>query len=539
VERTSASAARRRPAASALIVAVFLAGLALSAASAVVTYRVQRQHAQQLMDRYAADVSQAVTDETARYIDSLAYMAAAIGSDSDFTAYDFAAVTSPLTREQLPGAKAVNLAVPTTNDQMAAVETYWRGRGSIGLTLKPVGPGSDHILTVLNRTFDGPPEALGRDLTQAPEPVQALRAAHDTGKVTASRTYVLLTDRALPKHQQQLSFILAAPVISGTGNPDAGRFRGWVQLSMRGADFVAETLRHQSRGAVAVTLTDISLPDQPKIVASTAEVPVPPGPLDRRLTIRVAQRDWQLHLQPGPTLLTATDRHLPFLTLAAGVVVTLLLSTLTAVLVGSRARALAEVDQATTALRIDIQQRKQTEARLRERERQLEHIAFHDTLTGLANRALFYNRTEHAIAAADRIHGPLAVLFVDLDRFKPVNDQLGHAAGDAVLVEVANRLRRCARASDTIGRLGGDEFAILAEHMIHPQDAETIADRIIHAVATPIDLNGTSVTISASVGVAVRQPHHRKADDLLLDADHAMYVAKSAGHGQYSLAPNT
>ena len=92
-------------------------------------------------------------------------------------------------------------------------------------------------------------------------------------------------------------------------------------------------------------------------------------------------------------------------------------------------------------------------------------MAFHDTLTGLANRALFYNRTEHAIAAADRTHDPLAVLFVDLDGFKLINDQHGHAVGDAVLIEVANRLRHCARASDTIGRLGGDEFAILAEHM--------------------------------------------------------------------------
>ena len=122
--------------------------------------------------------------------------------------------------------------------------------------------------------------------------------------------------------------------------------------------------------------------------------------------------------------------------------------------------------------------------------------------------------------------------------FKQVNDQLGHAVGDAVLTEVANRLRHCTRATDTIARLGGDEFAILAEHMTDTDDTETLAGRIIHALATPIDLKGTSVTISASVGVAIRQPHHRQADDLLLDADHAMYVAKSAGTGRYSMVPH-
>jgi diguanylate cyclase (GGDEF)-like protein len=536
VQRASATPRRRRSEV-ALIAAVVVCGLVLSGAAGFAAQVNQRRHAEQLMDRYADDVGQAVAHETARYVDTLSYLAAAIGSDSDFTAYDFGAITAPLTRERLPGASGVSFAVPARRDQVPSVQSHWRARGSIGLTLQPVGPGPDHIFTVTNRIFDGTPAAPGSDLSRAPEVAEVLRAAHQSGRVTASRTYVLLADRTLPPHEQQLSFILAAPVTSGGASPDAGRFRGWVVLGMRGADFVAETLHDQSHGAVAVTLADVSIAGEPRIVATTASrPPAPPSRLDRHIAIRVGERDWRLLLQPGPTLLTVTDRNLGLLVLAAGATITLLLSTLVAVLAGSRTRALAKVDEATAALRDDIQQRKQTEARLRERESQLHHMAFHDMLTGLANRALFYDRTEHAMVVADRTDDPLAVLFVDLDGFKLINDQHGHATGDSVLVEVANRLRTCARQSDTIGRLGGDEFAILAERMTDQHDAETIADRIVHALAMPIEINGASVTVSASVGIALRRRHHHRADDLLLDADHAMYIAKSAGKGRYASA---
>jgi diguanylate cyclase (GGDEF)-like protein len=535
VRRTAATRVRRPRTEVALIVVVVVSGLVLSAAGAYAANLNQRRHAEQLMDRYADDVGRAVADETARYIDTLAYLAAAIGADMDFTAYDFGAITSPLNREQLPGASGVSFAVPAGAGQVASVQSYWRARGSIGLTLRPAA-GPDHVFSVTNRIFDQAGTAPGRDLSGAPEAAEALRDARESGRVTASRTYVLLADRGRPSHQQQLSFILAAPVLSGGANPDAGRFRGWVVLGMRGADFVAETLRDTAHGSVVVTLADVS-GAEPRIVATTGSgASGSTSRLDRRIAMRVGERAWQLQLRPGADLLTGVDRYLGVLVFAVCATMTLLLSTLVAVLAGSRSRALAKVDEATVALRDDLQRRMQTEARLRERESQLHHMAFHDMLTGLANRALFYDRTEHAMAAADRTHDPLAVLFVDLDGFKLINDQQGHAVGDVVLIEVANRLRRCARQSDTIGRLGGDEFAVLAERMDDPGDAEMIADRIVQALAAPIEINGTSVAVSASVGVALRRPHHEHADDLLLDADHAMYTAKSAGKGRYALA---
>jgi diguanylate cyclase (GGDEF)-like protein len=162
-------------------------------------------------------------------------------------------------------------------------------------------------------------------------------------------------------------------------------------------------------------------------------------------------------------------------------------------------------------------------------------------LTGLANRTLFYERIEHALQTHHRSGSLLAVFFIDLDGFKQVNDELGHSAGDAVLVEVAARLHTCLRASDTIARLGGDEFAVLAERVTEPDHADVIASRIVRALQAPMDINGEPATITASMGVAVCQPSLSAAgempsgDKLLRSADEAMYAAKASGKDRYVL----
>jgi diguanylate cyclase (GGDEF)-like protein/PAS domain S-box-containing protein len=164
-------------------------------------------------------------------------------------------------------------------------------------------------------------------------------------------------------------------------------------------------------------------------------------------------------------------------------------------------------------------------------EQQLVHQAFHDPLTGLANRALFRDRVSHAIAVAHRHQKGLAVLFVDLDDFKKVNDGLGHAAGDRLLLAAAERFRSCARAVDTVARLGGDEFAILLEGIIGPEDYSAIIDRLQAAMAQPFALEGNEVFINASLGLAIAGPTD-VADDLLRNADVAMYSAKRRGKGR-------
>ena len=166
-------------------------------------------------------------------------------------------------------------------------------------------------------------------------------------------------------------------------------------------------------------------------------------------------------------------------------------------------------------------------------EQELSHQAFHDGLTGLANRALFRDRIDHAVARSARTAEDVAVLYVDLDGFKTINDSLGHDTGDTVLVEVAQRLAQAVRGGDTVARLGGDEFGVLVEPGPHArQDGETVAERVLAALDPPIEVNGTPLGVGASVGIAVG---HGTGEALLRNADVAMYQAKARGKRRWVL----
>jgi diguanylate cyclase (GGDEF)-like protein len=161
------------------------------------------------------------------------------------------------------------------------------------------------------------------------------------------------------------------------------------------------------------------------------------------------------------------------------------------------------------------------------------HQAFHDSLTGLPNRALFIDRLELAHARARRSGRPIAVLFMDLDAFKNVNDSLGHAAGDELLVLVAGRLRRWLRPSDTAARFGGDEFAVLLEDLDASNASQLVAQRILDSLRDPFEIQGQTVAVGASIGIA--SSAHPGSDDLLRNADLAMYRAKGLGKARYQM----
>lgn len=181
------------------------------------------------------------------------------------------------------------------------------------------------------------------------------------------------------------------------------------------------------------------------------------------------------------------------------------------------------------------------EARVQARTRQLEDMAkrlqydaFHDSLTGLPNRALLYDRLQQALRRASVQEDHYAVLYLDTDHFKSINDTLGHPTGDAVLVEVANRLRQSVRASDTVARLSGDEFMVLLEPLSTPEHATQIASRIQAELRRPIAVSGFEVTVSVSMGIVMCcVPGLETAVDILRDADIAMYRAKAAGRDSY------
>jgi diguanylate cyclase (GGDEF)-like protein/PAS domain S-box-containing protein len=176
----------------------------------------------------------------------------------------------------------------------------------------------------------------------------------------------------------------------------------------------------------------------------------------------------------------------------------------------------------------DITERKRAEE-------QLLHDAFHDGLTGLANRTLFMEHLRLAIERKDRHEKPFAVLYLDFDRFKVVNDSLGHAEGDKLLQYIARRMENCTRSGDLLARLGGDEFVILLNELDGVDEAAAIAERIQADLKTAFDVGGREIFTSTSIGITLSTSGHTNADDMLRDADIAMYFAKSKGKAQYAI----
>ncbi len=179
----------------------------------------------------------------------------------------------------------------------------------------------------------------------------------------------------------------------------------------------------------------------------------------------------------------------------------------------------------------DISLNKSNEERIR-------YLAFHDPLTGLANRVLFSDRTKTGLQRAKREGYPLALIVLDLDGFKEVNDKHGHAAGDQLLIEIAGRLQGVLRAEDTVARFGGDEFTALLPEIDRPEDAVVVAEKILAAVENPIALADGQVQVSASIGISVYPQHGESYKELFTAADAAMYQVKAAGKAGVRLAAN-
>ena len=183
----------------------------------------------------------------------------------------------------------------------------------------------------------------------------------------------------------------------------------------------------------------------------------------------------------------------------------------------------------------DITSRKNAEAALRESEERFRQLAHHDALTSLPNRALFYDRMQHTLALAKRNHWTVGVMLVDLDRFKTVNDTLGHAVGDKLLRQVAERLSKSVRTSDTVARLGGDEFAVVLNNLSAPEDAAVVGQKIIAAFQAPFQVEGHSLLSTLSIGAALYPNDSTDQETLLKNADAAMYRSKEAGRNCFSL----
>ncbi len=185
-----------------------------------------------------------------------------------------------------------------------------------------------------------------------------------------------------------------------------------------------------------------------------------------------------------------------------------------------------EALQQLTDLMMDVIERKRTADRM-------EHLAYHDALTQLPNRVLLADRLQQAMTQARRDQKRLAVCYLDLDNFKPINDAYGHEQGDQVLIEVAQRLKKCVRAGDTVARLGGDEFVLLLGELANVEECEHVIDRVLTALQVPFTVAGQSALLSASVGITLYPDDPSDPDTLLRHVDQAMYLAKQAGGRRY------
>jgi diguanylate cyclase (GGDEF)-like protein len=189
-----------------------------------------------------------------------------------------------------------------------------------------------------------------------------------------------------------------------------------------------------------------------------------------------------------------------------------------------------------TALAVAVAWLGQQHRKLRKQEAQLVSMAHYDALTGLPNRTLLADRLQQAMARIHRQGGRLALAFIDLDQFKPVNDRFGHEAGDQLLVEISRRMRGELREQDTLARLGGDEFVALIINVEGDYGVDSLLNRLLAAVSAPVELADTQVQVSASVGVTVYpQDGKLDGDQLIRQADQAMYRAKQSGKNRYAL----
>jgi diguanylate cyclase (GGDEF)-like protein len=519
---------RRRWAGPFLAALVLLAGTAVSFAAHAVAQDGEDRYAQQLMDRYASEIVEAIGDRIAVYGATLTDLAYAVGAQPDLSSDTFARISAGFDDVRLPSITSVGYVVPATTAEVAGVQRLWRTRGVPGLTLVPTA-GPEHEFVIFQKAFDGRRQTAGADLGAGQTDATVLR--------TAQQSKVLAISPAYPADGATAgaAVTMAAPVFSGLGSTAPDQFSGWVVMTLRGQDLLSATLIGRGHGAVQTDVTD------PAAGGAVLADATPDARLEGSVLVRidyvtVGQRSWQVTMWPTSRLLASADRGLSLLTLVSGVAMSVLLAALLGILASSRNRALDQVERATAALRDDIDRRAAVEAQLREREDQLRRLAFRDPLTGLANRMLFYDRLGHALHTHARQKKMIAVLFIDLDGFKLINDQLGHHAGDVVLQAVAERLRTGLRAGDTVARFGGDEFAIILESLATEEDARIAATRVIAEVQQPIDVDGVPAGVSASVGIAVNSDENAGPDDMIRLADAAMYSAKKAGKNRYAEA---
>lgn len=420
--------------------------------------------------------------------------------------------------ENYPGIHGVGYAVLVEPDQLEQHIAQVRAEGYPDYRVWPEGEREVYSSILYLEPFSGSNlRAFGYDMYSEPNRREAMEHARDSGTAAVTSKIKLVQ---LSKNEEQAGFLMYLPVYSedmaqGTNAERRTSLDGWVYAPFRMDDFMRGL---QTEPASPL---DIEVYDGAEIVQEakmydadeTSDVLKAATGFKKISTIAAANRTWTIAVAAPPAFEERMGTDRPQLILQAGTSISLLLTLLIWLFLDDRARALRAAEQAM-------------------------QLALYDPLTGLPNRKLLDERLAQALSKARRSHQHVALFFIDLDKFKPVNDTYGHAYGDLLLKEVAKRLQGCMRESDTACRLGGDEFVAMFPEIDGATAMKRVANKILNELNKPYEIGSHTFEISASIGVASYPEDGTDEKTLMRKADSAMYAAKKSGRANVKFAQN-
>jgi diguanylate cyclase (GGDEF)-like protein len=468
-------------------------------------------------DFLVRDTNRRIEQRMMTYEQVLRGVVALFAADGNVTRQEFRAYFDALRlAENYPGIQGIAFAQLVPPDQKDKHIARVRAEGFPNFTIAPPGERAVYSSIVYIEPFTGRNlNAFGYDMLTEPMRRAAMEQARDTGAAAMSGKVTLIQDK---DRGTESGFLMYLPLYQNPGAaanslPEnvaqrRARLTGWIGAPFRMSDLMAGLIGEQS-GNIGMEIYDgAQITPETLLYATQA-----PNAADRQRApliaankLNILGRDWTVVTRALPDFeLRAVHDKAPLI-LRSGIGASVLLTLLAWLLVDDRTRAW-----------------------------QIARLAFYDTLTGLPNRKLFTDRLQQAMAKARRDKTLVAVMFIDLDKFKPVNDRFGHAIGDLLLKEVARRLQSCVRESDTVARLGGDEFIMLFSYSEEKRSHMVVAEKILHALNAPFHIGVHSHHISASIGIAIYPLDGLDEKALLKNADTAMYHAKKSGRNNVKL----
>ncbi|WP_136419156.1 CHASE domain-containing protein [Herbaspirillum sp. ST 5-3] len=418
--------------------------------------------------------------------------------------------------DNFPGIQGIGFAEVIRPGEMERHIASVRKEGFPNYTVWPQGNREIYTAIVFLEPFSGRNlRAFGYDMFSDPARHAAMVQARDSGSAAVSGKVILVQEAG---GNVQSGFLMYLPIFRPGARIDTLEQRranlfGWVYAPFRMDDLMQSLNGEQSDDLDIEIYDNTNLVEQARMHDSVkSNNALSPQHGFRSINrIEAGNRTWTVVISALPVFEGKMQSDRPMIILQAGISISLLITLLIWLFLDDRARALQAAEQAM-------------------------QLALYDTLTGLPNRKLLDERIEQALVKAKRSKSHVALLFIDLDRFKPVNDHYGHAYGDLLLKEVALRLRSCVRESDTASRLGGDEFVALLSDTEGAHAVQTVADKILERLTEPYEIAGHTFDISASIGAALYPNNGLDAKSLMKSADLAMYDAKNSGRSNVKMA---